>query len=213
MRRLVFAIGIMSVSMLAVPAVLATGVTAAGAAPPVALSIKNFAFSPATLTVQAGTTVRVTNDDSVTHTFASDPGDAQSWDSGPINPGSSFSVTFAQPGRFGFHCNIHTFMTGTVVVDAAPATTTAPPPPTTAPTNTAAPGTPATTAPAVVAAPPTTGGPQVRAAATRTSPLPHTGSSSGPLTALAATLTLVGAACLALAGSSRRRAPSRSPTH
>lgn len=41
---------------------------------------------------------------------------AESWDSGPIAPGQSFSKTFVQPGTYSFHCNIHTLMKGTVQV-------------------------------------------------------------------------------------------------
>ncbi|HZU14027.1 MAG TPA: cupredoxin family copper-binding protein [Chloroflexota bacterium] len=88
------------------------------------VTIRNFAFAPATLTIAAGTTVTWMNADSVAHTSTSDPGDAMSWDSGSISPGSSFSLTFTQAGTFTYHCSIHPFMKGTIIV-AAGVTSTA----------------------------------------------------------------------------------------
>ena len=166
----------------------------AGATPSAALTLANFAFSPQPLTITAGTEVLLSNQDTTTHTWTSDPGDAQSWDSGPIAPGSAFSVTFPTAGTFGYHCNIHPSMVGTIVVVAAPATTVAPAPaPTTPPTS--PPAAPQTTtravAPAAVAATPAA--------------LPRTGSSgAGSLAVVALTLTLVGGA-FAASGTRRRR--------
>ena len=47
------------------------------------------------------------------HTVTSDKG---LWDSGPIPPGGSYSVTFTQPGTYTYHCNNHKGMTGTIMV-------------------------------------------------------------------------------------------------
>jgi YVTN family beta-propeller protein len=77
------------------------------------VSIANFAFSPATLTVPAGQSVTFTNNDSVAHTSTATNG---SWDSGEIQPGASFTVTLQQPGTYTYRCSIHPFMQGTVVV-------------------------------------------------------------------------------------------------
>ena len=60
-----------------------------------------------------GSTVTVTNDDSVTHTWTATGG---AFNSGPLAPGASFSFTFTQPGTYNYLCTIHTFMTGTVTV-------------------------------------------------------------------------------------------------
>jgi plastocyanin len=49
----------------------------------------------------------------VTHTIT---GDDKAWDSGPVTPGASFSMTFTQPGTYAYHCSFHPFMHGTVVV-------------------------------------------------------------------------------------------------
>lgn len=76
------------------------------------LSIAGFAFSPRSVSVLPGETVSVTNNDSVAHTSTS-----SGWDSGDIQPGGTY--TFAAPmlpGTYDFHCSIHPFMTGTLVV-------------------------------------------------------------------------------------------------
>ena len=82
------------------------------------VSIANFAFAPANLTIAAGDTVTWTNNDQTAHTSTSDNG---AWDSGPLQPGASFSHTFTTAGTFSYHCSIHPFMTATITVTAAPA--------------------------------------------------------------------------------------------
>jgi len=77
------------------------------------VTIANFAFSPATLTVNVGSKVTWTNTDSVTHTVTSDNG---VFGSGDLAPNATFSYTFNTTGTFAYHCSIHTYMTGTVIV-------------------------------------------------------------------------------------------------
>lgn len=77
------------------------------------VTIQNFSFGPGTLTVSAGTTVNWINSDSVTHTVTAMDG---SFDSSNLAPGQQFSFTFATPGTYSYHCSIHPFMTGQVVV-------------------------------------------------------------------------------------------------
>jgi plastocyanin len=79
-----------------------------------AVKIANFAFSPATLTVSADGRITVTNDDSIAHTFTAN--DGHSFDTGSIDHGSSSTVTAPKPGRYAYHCSIHPFMHGTLVV-------------------------------------------------------------------------------------------------
>ena len=79
-----------------------------------AVKIANFAFSPGTLTVAGGARVTVRNDDSTAHTVTAD--DGHSFDTGAIDPGSSSTVTAPKPGRYTYHCSIHPFMHGTLVV-------------------------------------------------------------------------------------------------
>jgi plastocyanin len=77
------------------------------------VTIQSFSFGPQTLTVSAGTTVTWTNDDSVTHTVTAADG---SFNSGNLKPGDQFTYTFSAPGTYSYHCSIHPFMTGQVVV-------------------------------------------------------------------------------------------------
>ena len=77
------------------------------------VSIKDFAFDPAALTVPVGTSVTWTNNDSTAHTVTSDDG---TWDSGRIDVGGTYSHVFDQAGTFTYHCGIHTSMTGTITV-------------------------------------------------------------------------------------------------
>ncbi|HKR98921.1 MAG TPA: cupredoxin family copper-binding protein [Candidatus Dormibacteraeota bacterium] len=79
-----------------------------------AVSIRNFKFSPGTLTVKSGTKVTVTNNDSTAHTATSD--DGSSFDTGDIDPGSSKTITLSKAGTVKYHCSIHPFMHGTIVV-------------------------------------------------------------------------------------------------
>jgi YVTN family beta-propeller protein len=76
-------------------------------------SITDFAFNPAALTVASGQSITWTNMDPDEHTTTSDsPG----WDSGPLPQGTSFTTTLNAPGTYLYHCNIHPFMHGTVIV-------------------------------------------------------------------------------------------------
>ncbi|MBV8430696.1 MAG: hypothetical protein JO244_06015, partial [Solirubrobacterales bacterium] len=47
----------------------------------------------------------------------------------PTAPGWTGSCTFSTPGTYTFHCDLHPFMTGTIVVEAPGETTTTPAPP------------------------------------------------------------------------------------
>lgn len=79
-----------------------------------AVNISNFAFSPSSLTVKAGSTVTWTNNDATTHTVTSDTG--TTLDSGNLATGQTYGKTFTTPGTYAYHCAIHPFMTGTVTV-------------------------------------------------------------------------------------------------
>ena len=93
-----------------------TRVTAAGPAvtAPVAVSIVNFKFTPAAVTVTAGTTVTWTNKDAIGHTVNFHASGINS--PSILNQGDRFSHTFTTPGTYAYICDIHPFMHGTVVV-------------------------------------------------------------------------------------------------
>lgn len=78
-----------------------------------AITIENFTFQPAALRVAAGSTVTVTNKDGVPHTWSADGGQ---WESGTLSRDGAFSHRFDDTGTFRYHCEIHTFMEGTVQV-------------------------------------------------------------------------------------------------
>ena len=79
-----------------------------------AVTITNFAFQPATLTVKVGTSVTWTNRDEEPHTVVGNGLKS------PVlgNAGSTYSYTFTTAGSYSYNCSIHPFMHGTVVVTA-----------------------------------------------------------------------------------------------
>ncbi|MCL9762594.1 plastocyanin/azurin family copper-binding protein [Frankia sp. AiPa1] len=79
------------------------------------VDIRNFAFSPANLTVRVGTTVAWTNRDADAHTVVSTNGPLHS---PTLNTGDTYKYTFAKAGSYSYLCSIHPFMVGTVVVTA-----------------------------------------------------------------------------------------------
>jgi plastocyanin len=79
------------------------------------VTIDNFTFTPAELTVQPGTRVTWTNRDDIPHTVvnaASPP----AFRSHPLDTGDTFEQLFDRPGRFSYFCSLHPHMHGTVVV-------------------------------------------------------------------------------------------------
>jgi plastocyanin len=78
-----------------------------------AVAISGFAFSPASLAVEAGTTVTWTNDDGAPHTVTSTDGPGTSsattstFGSGTLQRGDSFSHTFEEPGTYYYACTLH----------------------------------------------------------------------------------------------------------
>jgi len=79
----------------------------------VAIKIDNFSFSPATITVPVGTTVRWTNRDDIPHTVVSDDNSIKSK---PLDTDETFTYTFTKPGTYSYFCSIHPKMTAKVVV-------------------------------------------------------------------------------------------------
>ena len=77
-------------------------------------TIDNFTFSPARLTVKAGTTVTWRNEDDIPHTVAAS---SRLFKSKALDTDDSFSFTFAAPGTYEYFCSLHPRMTGTVVVE------------------------------------------------------------------------------------------------
>jgi len=79
------------------------------------VSIENYSFAPAALTVAAGTTVEWHNGDDDVHTVTSSAG-TRLLNSPPLDTGERFSFTFATSGNYPYFCALHPHMQGTVVV-------------------------------------------------------------------------------------------------
>lgn len=83
------------------------------------VDVKGYLFAPAALTVKAGTVVTWTErDDDVAglgaHSVVADDGSFTSDEH--LAKGAAYSVPFAKPGTYAYHCGIHNYMTGTVTV-------------------------------------------------------------------------------------------------
>jgi len=77
------------------------------------VEIVDFQFSPSSLTVNAGDTVRWTNLDSAPHTSTSN---TDIWDSGTLTNDQSYEYVLATVGDFPYFCGIHPSMTATIMV-------------------------------------------------------------------------------------------------
>ena len=75
----------------------------------VSVSQKNRKFLPDRLEIAAGTTVRIMNDDNVTHHIYVQQSN-MSFDSGEQPIGKSIDLKFDQPGRYDVRCAIHPTM-------------------------------------------------------------------------------------------------------
>lgn len=106
----------------ATPASSAQAAVAASAAAPdkgmsaTEVKIDNFSFSPAALTVTAGTTVTWINHDDIPHNIVSSE---QKFKSKPLDTDDKYSFTFSTPGTYQYFCGLHPKMVGKVIVEAA----------------------------------------------------------------------------------------------
>ena len=76
-----------------------------------AVTIENFSFNPATLTIKKGATVIWTNQDNVPHKIKSD-----TFNSSVLNKGDNFQFTFLTVGEYNYSCSIHPSMQGKIIV-------------------------------------------------------------------------------------------------
>jgi plastocyanin len=89
-----------------------TGGGATGGGGAATLTISDFAFDPSTLSVSAGDTLTITNQDAAAHTFTTDDGAIDQ----EVGAGETVDVTLEGVASGGFHCEIHPNMTGTLEV-------------------------------------------------------------------------------------------------
>lgn len=78
------------------------------------VEIRNFAFSPKTLTVPVGTRVVWTNRDDEPHVVVSSGAAFKA--SPALDTDDSFAVVLSKPGTYAYFCGIHPMMVGTIIV-------------------------------------------------------------------------------------------------
>ena len=88
---------------------------AAPAATATEVRVDNFTFSPATLTVTAGTTVTWINGDDIPHAIAATD---RSFRSKTLDTDDRFSFVFRMPGAYDYFCTLHPHMVGKIIVKA-----------------------------------------------------------------------------------------------
>jgi plastocyanin len=110
---LALAIGLALLATLAVRQSDASGRATATASGAKSVSIVNFAFKPGTVKVKRGGRVTFTNTANTAHTATH----AGAFDTNRIQPGESETVKLERRGTFVYHCKIHSFMKGKIVVE------------------------------------------------------------------------------------------------
>ena len=76
------------------------------------VKIENFTFLPEELRVGSGGEVVWENQDNLKHSIVSD-----SFSSPDLNRGDKYSHRFDKPGEYDYHCGVHPFMTGRIIVE------------------------------------------------------------------------------------------------
>ena len=77
------------------------------------VDIQAFQYSMPTLTVPVGTTVTWTNHDVEPHTVTAND---RAFASSGLETNDTFAFRFDRPGTYAYHCALHPFMTGQIVV-------------------------------------------------------------------------------------------------
>jgi plastocyanin len=77
------------------------------------IAIDNFVFTPATLTVKAGTKVVFVNHDDLPHNIVEEKG---SFRSKALDTDESFTRVFDRPGEIVYFCGLHPQMKGKLLV-------------------------------------------------------------------------------------------------
>ncbi|HTV80767.1 MAG TPA: cupredoxin domain-containing protein [Steroidobacteraceae bacterium] len=117
-RRRVAALVASILTMASTAAVVHTGrVASASVAPAMkpAVTISNYSFHPATLTVNTGSTVIWVNKDGDVHTIRSTSG-PETFNSPALDTGDRFGFTFHRAGTYHYSCSVHPYMHGVIVV-------------------------------------------------------------------------------------------------
>jgi len=119
-------IAVLLIALIALSGAFAIGtVSSAVGESTVNVSIANYMFTPGTITVVIGVNNTVTwtmNQTGVPyHTVTAND---NSWGSGELTTGETYTHTFTTPGTYPYHCTLHTYMMGTVIVLGAGSSST-----------------------------------------------------------------------------------------
>jgi plastocyanin len=107
MRKLLFPIVVVLALALPAPSLAAT----------VQVRIIATGFTPKTVTIDQGDTVKWTNDDKINHQLVANNG---AFASAIIRPGQTYSFTFNTAGKVNYHDALHPTLTGTITVKGPP---------------------------------------------------------------------------------------------
>jgi amicyanin len=77
------------------------------------VTIDNFTFTPAELTIAAGTTVTWENRDDIPHTVVEK---SKLFRSKALDTGDAYSFTFTSAGTYDYFCGLHPHMVGKIIV-------------------------------------------------------------------------------------------------
>lgn len=81
-------------------------------------------YVPAAVTVTAGAAIRWDNPTpthhTVTHDGCLDENSRCAFDSGPVEPGGTYTIPSLPPGRYPYQCRIHPIMRGMIIVTESP---------------------------------------------------------------------------------------------
>ena len=101
---LIFAVSAALASLAVLTPAFAKGVT---------VTISNFAFGPDLVTISQGDSVTFVNGDDTIHSVVADDG---SFHSDGLDTNDKATFTFAKVGTMAYHCGLHPFMKGEIVV-------------------------------------------------------------------------------------------------
>jgi plastocyanin len=103
--------------LIPIVAVLALALPAPSLAATVQVKIVATGFSPKTVTINQGDTIKWTNDDKINHQLVANNG---AFASAIIKPGGTYSFTFNTAGKLNYHDALHPTLTGTITVKGPP---------------------------------------------------------------------------------------------
>jgi plastocyanin len=100
-------------ALAALVVLLMAGYAGGSASTPVIVEVKEFTFTPASITIPPGTTVTWRNADESPHTITSTDG---VFGSSALENTGTFAYTFTKPGTYHYFCKLHPHMRADVVV-------------------------------------------------------------------------------------------------